>query len=305
LFNKPLFLASLYQCYALFTLSNDLTAFVEAQLKIYAPHVKVITFTHPVVDAPYKFRMSKFKRNENKMLVNIGAWMRNPFTIFYARDVNSMDGEFLQRAVLIGKNMNDYIPPAGFKIAKSTGCITEDMHVFNRPDSHGPCRPECKHIPKWVEMLILSMMDIGISVDYYDNRNNTLYILNENASHFNDNVQQAISEVKMIAELNNDDYDALLTKNIVFLDLIDAAAVNTIIECIIRTTPVVVNNIRGVRLLLGDEYPLYYNNVKEIPALMNMKTIKLAHMYLKKINIDQYSMNTFMTKFEKTIEEIM
>ena len=44
-----------------------------------------------------------------------------------------------------------------------------------------------------------------------------------------------------ITRLSDDDYDALLTRNIVFLKLVDCSAVNTVIECIERNTVIIVN----------------------------------------------------------------
>ena len=59
-------------------------------------------------------------------------------------------------------------------------------------------------------------------------------------------------------------YDLLLMQNIVFINLIDASAVNTILECIVRNTPIIVNKIDGIIDYLGEDYPLYYNELSVI-----------------------------------------
>jgi hypothetical protein len=41
--------------------------------------------------------------------------------------------------------------------------------------------------------------------------------------------------------------------------------ISTKVECIIRGTPVIVNKIGGVSEYLGDNYPLYFNSLDEVP----------------------------------------
>ena len=64
-------------------------------------------------------------------------------------------------------------------------------------------------------------------------------------------IKELDSSVKIIDKLSNEDYDNLLTKNIVFIKLVDASAVNTIIECIVRNTPIIVNRLPATEELLG------------------------------------------------------
>lgn len=68
--------------------------------------------------------------------------------------------------------------------------------------------------------------------------------------------------VKMYYTKTFEEYDELLTKNIVFIDLFDAASNNTIVECIIRNTPIIVNKVGGVSEYLGNNYPLYFDDIK-------------------------------------------
>ena len=75
-----------------------------------------------------------------------------------------------------------------------------------------------------------------------------------NKSHLDKNV--AIKYTNTFKE-----YDQLLEKNIVFIELIDASANNTILECIVRNTPIIVNKIEPVVEYLGDDYPLYFENL--------------------------------------------
>jgi hypothetical protein len=92
------------------------------------------------------------------------------------------------------------------------------------------------------------------------------------------------------------EYDELLSKNIVFIDLFDAAANNTILECIIRNTPIIVNKLPPIIDYLGEDYPLYFNELNEVPDLLINEKILAAHNYLTKINKDELSIDLFTKK---------
>lgn len=84
-----------------------------------------------------------------------------------------------------------------------------------------------------------------------------------------------------VRQLSNDNYDDILSKNIVFLDLYDSSANNVIIECIARGTPVLVNPLPAVKEYLGEEYPFYFTNLDEASIkIKNVELIKETHKYL-------------------------
>ena len=93
------------------------------------------------------------------------------------------------------------------------------------------------------------------------------------------------------------EYDELLSTNIVFINLFDAAANNTVVECIIRNTPIIVNKVEGVVDYLGENYPLYFTNLDEIHDLLNLDKIISAHQYL--LNIDKNDLT--MSYFSKSL----
>ena len=79
------------------------------------------------------------------------------------------------------------------------------------------------------------------------------------------------------------EYDELLTKNIVFTDLFDASANNTVLECIVRGTPIIINKIGAVPEYLGNDYPLYFENLEDVDKLLSYDKIFNAYFYLKKL----------------------
>ena len=79
--------------------------------------------------------------------------------------------------------------------------------------------------------------------------------------------------------------------------MFDASANNTVIECIIRNTPIIVNRLESVVEYLGADYPLYFDSLDEIPELINIKNIEKAHNYL--VSMDKTDLS--FTHFNKVL----
>lgn len=77
-------------------------------------------------------------------------------------------------------------------------------------------------------------------------------------------------------------YDCLLEDSIILLNLLDAGAVTTVIECLVRGTPILVNRVGGIPEYLGDDYPLYCDTLEEASRkLQDTQLISLGSEYLK------------------------
>jgi len=63
-----------------------------------------------------------------------------------------------------------------------------------------------------------------------------------------------VGETDVVSWLENDAYDALLTQNVIFLELFEASANNAVIEAIARNTPLVVNRHPAVADSAGHVY---------------------------------------------------
>ena len=103
-----------------------------------------------------------------------------------------------------------------------------------------------------------------------------------------------LNSVNMYYTSTFEEYDEYLSKNIVFIDLWDAAANNAVLECICRNTPLIVNKVAGVVDYLGDSYPLYFTSISDIPNLMKIENIMRAHKYLKNMNKDDITLDRFV-----------
>ena len=82
-------------------------------------------------------------------------------------------------------------------------------------------------------------------------------------------------------QVSNEEYDRLLSENIVFVELHDANANNVVIECIARATPLLINPLPAVVEYLGRDYPLYYSSLEEARAkAMDVDLLHRGHRYL-------------------------
>lgn len=97
-------------------------------------------------------------------------------------------------------------------------------------------------------------------------------------------------------------YDALLSQNLVFLDLYDSSANNAIIECIARATPLLVNRLPAVVEYLGEDYPLYFASLEEAAEkTLDFDLILHAHEYLRDTPIrEKLTGEYFLTSFRNS-----
>ena len=80
-------------------------------------------------------------------------------------------------------------------------------------------------------------------------------------------------------------YDEVLERSLVFLDFHDVTACNTIIECIIASTPVLTNRHPGNEEYLGSDYPLFFDDLEEAALkARDMELVRSAGEYLSSMN---------------------
>lgn len=88
-------------------------------------------------------------------------------------------------------------------------------------------------------------------------------------------------DVDIIDRICREDYDRLLAESVVFLDLVDSVANTTVIECLARNTPVLLNRSPGASEYLGSDYPLFFADLSQAAALIaDRSCVIAAHEYL-------------------------
>ena len=69
-------------------------------------------------------------------------------------------------------------------------------------------------------------------------------------------------------QASNEEYDKLLSENVVFLSMFDAGGCTTVVECAARGTPLVINRLPAHEEFLGKDYPLFYDTLDEAAMLL-------------------------------------
>lgn len=91
----------------------------------------------------------------------------------------------------------------------------------------------------------------------------------------------------IVARVSTDGYDALLADNIVVLHLYGSVVNNTVLECILAGTPLLVNRLPAIVELLGEAYPLYADTAADRTRLLyDYAALRAGHLHLVGLNLD-------------------
>lgn len=257
LLRKQSFIASLVSCKGLFVLSEALASELRAKLPSEFSHIPVIAMKHPVhFSGTATWTPRAFMDNPDKKLVQIGSWLRRPFSI-YRLQMRCKDDLKVRKCALRGRAMDKYFMPEGLHDAI--------RRVAAR--SGATAAPSVNELNKYVEgaLNMLQEMEAGVtSLDYMDNA----------------------------------DYDTLLSRNVVFLDLEDASACNAVLECMASTTPLIVNRLPALEEVLGNEYPGFYTTLDEAGEIAtDMHRVMAMHAYLSRLDKREHTMAHFLASF--------
>ncbi|MCA9138731.1 MAG: hypothetical protein KDB00_18295 [Planctomycetales bacterium] len=110
--------------------------------------------------------------------------------------------------------------------------------------------------------------------------------------------------VTVMSRLNDQDYDSLLQESVVFLELFDVSACNTVLECIARATPILVNRLPALEEYLGTDYPLFYDSLATASRNLDEKAILQAHEYLAVKDLTPLSVDTFLANLADIVRQV-
>ena len=220
-------------------------------------NVPILLLTHPTetVCDNLKFNYKSFKLNPAKKVIQIGAWLRDSYAIY---DLTVPDD--FSKFALKGKDMGNY-----FVSNDNIDCITNAIKTvgFSKEEKASHHVIKNTQINKYI---------VGLNNLIIDNH----------------------QSVTVLQSINNDQYDDLLKNNIIFIKLVDASAVNTILECIVRNTPILVNRLPATEEYLGKDYPLFFDTISDVTDLLTNKSIKKAYKYLKKMDKTKFTIEFFL-----------
>lgn len=267
LFKNQVFISSLKHCRSLVVMSEYLADRVRASMKSLEIDVPVSVVSHPSEPTDIVFEWNNFLAAWDRPLVQVGSWLRNVFSIF---PLELPKGSLVTRkAVLKNKNSDNYFLPSDF---------LQKFLDFSQPSSN----------------------DASDAVDIC-----RMSFHNMHVKGLCQHIVDIEASVQVLEYLTNEEYDKLLTTSIIFIHLVDASAVNTIIECILRATPILVNPIPPVVELLGEDYPLYYNTMFEASTLLSDESkLKAGWEYLRKMDKTKFKISTFLTDLQTIISQL-
>ena len=113
-----------------------------------------------------------------------------------------------------------------------------------------------------------------------------------------------VGDVTVVPWQTASGYDRLFTENVIFLELFDASANNVVIEAIARATPLVVNRHPAVMEYLGRGYPLAYDDLAEVPALLDLARVRDAHEHLRGLDTRDLTLDHFVGAVDAFAAEV-
>ena len=257
LFNKPLFLESLKVCSGLYVFSDYLKNWVSNILKEKGlKNVKVEKLIHPTKTPNITFNYLKFLNNNNKSVIQIGGWYRNSYAIYELKT-------YFNKIVLKGLRMDNYFKPLEFD-------FDDILKInYNNTNKNNSENQGC------------GIVSCGF--EYHSSKAEQTE--NKYLTGMVSMLKRNYEKVKILENVSNLEFDLLLSQNIVFLELIDCSASNTVIECLIRNTPLLINPHPAIIELFGINYPFYYKSYEEANKKSDdINLIYKTHIYLKKID---------------------
>lgn len=273
LFKDEDFIYSLNNCKCLIVMTKYLKRKIEKSLEelrkmdLLENKVEVRAVWHPSETIENKFVWEEFEKEEEKRVIQVGNWLRDVNGIYQVElPKTSM---IKSKAVLKNKNSENYFPPPDF--------LNTLLEIFNKNGKE-------KKKDDVVDICKISFKNMHVKGLYE-------YIAK---------IEKSVGE---ISHLNNDEYDELLAKSIVFVKLVDASGVNTLVECILRNTPIIINRIEPVVEIVGKDYPLLYDtNYEASKILDNKEVLKAGYMYLKNMDKKPFMISTFMENIKNILQ---
>ena len=102
-----------------------------------------------------------------------------------------------------------------------------------------------------------------------------------------------------------DRYDELLSRNVVITEAFDASANNVVIECLARNTPLIVNRHPAIVEYLSADYPLFFDDIDEVPGLLRRARVLAAHRFLKALDKTRLSGDCFRESIRRALLSVL
>lgn len=275
-------------CLGLITLSQHLKNVLKHVVTV--PCIDVLT--HPMPSPATQWSMPNwYSFNEishgKRAIVSLGNWLRNVFTIYTLSYPN--------KCVVVAANI---LPPDEYYVYThdpaidpplQTDCCGDDVDADTSSASAGSCPTYSDN--KWIYFANCYLSDKSCFVTDIEQAGRPTN------NFYQNQLETWASSVKPIGPLDTETYDAMLASSVVFLNLVDCSASNSVIECIMYNTPIIINRHPAVVEYLGDLYPLYYDTLDEAQVLMSDRNaIFEGYLYLQSMDKNRFKSETFSSQ---------
>lgn len=293
IFKRAAFRYSLRHCRGIIVLSRYLARSVRRRLAELACSVPVTVVMHPTETVSAVFDFQKWLAQPT--VTQVGAWLRNPYAIY------ALKLPWGQKQVLEGPKMASYVHPRQWYIANTLECRCQFADVSShqlsraltsRTNLHQVMTRFMTEYIKTVKAPSFAEVREGrpccLATIHWPNNWQQRIMMVEDQLHTN------YASVVRLSTLANGDYDRLLQQTVVFLNLVDCSAANTVVECIVRNTPVIVNRHPAVAEYLGALYPGFYSDARNVWRMFTPARILAVHRYMARIDKSRYTFDTFV-----------
>jgi hypothetical protein len=344
LINNPLFKKSLSNCKGIIAMSKYLQSWL---IKNLPSNIPVYYIAHPTLFVNNLFNTNNYNLNQSKQIMQIGGWLRDSYGI-YSLYVNNpsiqkmalkglgmdayfkpKDFDFTQMAMdeyymsisgleFSGHNISNH-NISSITSGQNISSITSGHNISSITSGHnissiisGISGHNISSIISGISGHNISSIISGLSGHNISSIISGLdgeYVPNKYVEGMINSLQHNDSSVLIQNKVDNQTFDNLLSSNIVFLKLVDASACNTLIECIVRNTPIIINKLDAITELLGKDYPLYYETIEEASLLATELTTNETLLtetinYLSNLDKSPLMIGTFMTDLFDIIKDL-
>ena len=253
------FLDSLKYCKGLFVLSHYLKNQFDTEFSKLGLDIKVFTLVHPTEINVPQFTLQKFQQNNDKLIIHIGGWLRNVYSFYSLQLPKTLSINYTKKNILFnksktktislrkvslkGKSMNNYYPLPNFidelhsVLQNKTLTLTNINKNVSTNVSQNISTNVSQNISTNISQNISNNISQNISNNVSQNISNNIrlndidfteiknsIITNNWYKHFYEDILFKLKSVDFIEHLENDNYDKILSENIVYINLVDASA---------------------------------------------------------------------------------
>jgi hypothetical protein len=114
-----------------------------------------------------------------------------------------------------------------------------------------------------------------------------------------------VGEVEVLPKLSICEYDELMASSMIFSEYWDVSASNVVVEAIARCTPLLVNRHPALEEYLGAEYPLFYDDLREVQDLLESPgRIRDAWRHLFEMDKSWLSASNFARDISDFVQQV-